>query len=110
MHAFGPSGKAPSPPPRTGPTSIQLNVPEKSPEDAERRASASAARPIGAHRRSGGGLSGQYSSSVPSGGGLFPDDGQPENPEDESVNRRRAREEKRRALKAAWGIDTRKSK
>jgi len=102
MHAFqqGPA----SPPARSGPTAIQLNIPDKTPDEVERRGSATV-RPVG-HRRTSGGLSGQYSTSMPSSGGYFPEDAA-EDLDDESASRRRAREDKRRALKAAWGIDTR---
>ncbi|RSH80338.1 uncharacterized protein EHS24_008914 [Apiotrichum porosum] len=98
------AGAAAPAPPRTGPTAISLPppVPAKTGEH-ERRASA-AARPTSG-RRSSGGLSGQYSTSVPtSGGGYF--GGEAPQEDEETAWRRRQREEKQRALKAAWGIDT----
>lgn len=105
MRAFGLQQQ--TTPPRTGPTTIQLDVPEKTPDEMERRGSAAAgARPIGA-RRTSGGLSGQYSTSMPSGGYFPPAADEPEENLDESEYRRRQRDEKRRALKAAWGTDTR---
>lgn len=90
---------------RTGPAVAQL-AGEKT---EVRRGSASAARAIGSHRRTSGGLSGQYSTSMPATGGYFPEDAAlEEDPDDEEAHRRRAREDKHRALQAAWGIDTRK--
>ncbi|BEI83623.1 hypothetical protein CcaverHIS002_0402270 [Cutaneotrichosporon cavernicola] len=58
-------------------------------------------------RRTSGGLSAQYSTSYPTGGGHFPN--QDVLPEDETPTspryQRRQKEEKQRALQAAWGID-----
>lgn len=60
-------------------------------------------------RRTSGGLTGQYSTSMPTSGGYFPN---MDEPADEAElarrDRQRQREDKRRALKAAWGIDNRK--
>ena len=64
-----------------------------------------------AQRRTSGGLTGQYSTSVPSGGYFA---SVMDEPMSEAAlaqrERQREREQKRRALKAAWGIDERKSK
>lgn len=58
--------------------------------------------------RAGGGLTGQYSSSVPSGGAYFPEVEEPTNEADIArMERLREKEMKRRALKAAWGVDER---
>lgn len=72
--------------------------------DGGRRPSSSTRR-----RTSEGGLTGTYSTSVPSGGGYFPEHKEVDEDEAELSRRERsrAREEKQRALKAAWGIDTR---
>lgn len=68
---------------------------------------ASSRQPIN-RRVSGGGLTGQYSTSIPSSGGYFPD---AKAPQDEAslarMERERERDTKQRALKAAWGIDER---
>ncbi|KLT43630.1 hypothetical protein CC85DRAFT_327175 [Cutaneotrichosporon oleaginosum] len=96
-------------PSRTGPTAISHAppppVPPKDIAGAPRRPSAAAARSM--PRRTSGGLSGQYSTSYPTGGGYFPN--QDIVPDDETPTspryQRRQKEEKQRALKAAWGID-----
>lgn len=66
-------------------------------------------KPTSNPRRTSGGLTGQYSTSMPTSGGYFPD--MTAEPTDEAEiarrERQRQREEKRRALKAAWGIDNR---
>lgn len=100
MQAFhGPAAQQPA---RTTPTSISVAPPPPSKEEPRRVPKPS--------RRTSGGLSGQYSTSMPASGGYFPDVDQLE---DEAAlmrkERQRQREEKRRALKAAWGTDTRKS-
>lgn len=99
MQAF--HGPAAAQPARTGPTSISLVSPPAKEE---------ARRVPKAPRRTSGGLSGQYSTSMPASGGYFPDVDQP-NDEVAMMRQERARqrEEKRRALKAAWGTDTRES-
>ena len=80
---------------------------EPIPERTSRRGQ-TAVRQGGAARRTSGGLTGQYSTSVPASGGYFPDQ---DEPDDEASTLRRERQaqrdQKRRALKAAWGIDTR---
>lgn len=100
MQAFhGPAAQQPA---RTTPTSISVAPPPPSKEEPRRVPKPS--------RRTSGGLSGQYSTSMPASGGYFPDVDQLE---DEAAlmrkERQRQREEKRRALKAAWGTDTRMS-
>jgi len=56
----------------------------------------------------GGGLTGQYSTSMPASGGYFPDVNQlPDEAANARKERQKQREEKRKALKAAWGTDTR---
>ncbi|WWC89899.1 uncharacterized protein L201_004828 [Kwoniella dendrophila CBS 6074] len=107
-----------SPPPK-GPTTISLSsppvvpakdLPGEVPEKPAHRRGPSANR-IGAppsnRRVSGGGLTGQYSTSMPSSGGYFPN---MDEPTDEAaiarMERQKEREAKRRALKAAWGVDT----
>lgn len=58
-----------------------------------------------------GGLTGQYSSSVPTEGAYFPDMNEPtDEAEILRQERLREKEQKRLALKAAWGVDTRKSR
>jgi hypothetical protein len=98
MQAFhGPAAQQPA---RTTPTSISVAPPPPAKEEPRRVPKPS--------RRTSGGLSGQYSTSMPASGGYFPDVDQLE---DEAAlmrkERQRQREEKRRALKAAWGTDTR---
>ncbi|OWZ70842.1 hypothetical protein AYX14_03735 [Cryptococcus neoformans] len=104
---------SPVAPPR-GPNTISLSPPVPPTKDTPRDISESErrrpSRGISAGRRSaGGGLTGQYSTSVPSDGGYFPNIGE-EDPQDEAalarIERQRERESKRKALKAAWGIDT----
>jgi hypothetical protein len=102
MQAF--NGPAAAQPARTTPTSISVVPPPPVPAKEEPR------RVPRAPRRTSGGLSGQYSTSMPASGGYFPDVDQLE--DDVALmrkERQRQREEKRRALKAAWGTDTRKS-
>lgn len=98
MQAF--NGPAAAQPARTGPPSISLVSPPTTKEEVRRVPKAP--------RRTSGGLSGQYSTSMPASGGYFPD---LEQADDEVAimrkERQRQREEKRRALKAAWGTDTR---
>ena len=101
-------------PTRTGP-SVSLATPPVPPakdinEGSTRRAQAAIDRkPTSNPRRTSGGLTGQYSTSMPTSGGYFPD--MAAEPTDEAEiarrERQRQREEKRRALKAAWGIDNR---
>lgn len=123
MHAF--KEKTEPTPPRTAPVAISHAVPpavppkekvrvEEPPKDI-RRPQEGTRRPSGSARRrtSEGGLTGTYSTSVPSGGGYFPDPTPEEDDDEEAQSRKaryRAREEKQRALKAAWGIDTRKTR
>ncbi|OCF36475.1 hypothetical protein I316_01724 [Kwoniella heveanensis BCC8398] len=107
-------------PPRTGPTTISLSSPPVPPakdiptDGAERvphRRAPSGNKhgiPANTRRVSGGGLTGQYSTSMPASGGYFP--AMSDEPTDEAElmrrERQREREAKRQALKAAWGIDT----
>ncbi|WWC60957.1 uncharacterized protein I303_103534 [Kwoniella dejecticola CBS 10117] len=104
-----------SPPPK-GPTTISLSSPPVPPAKDEvtdrpaHRRGQSGNRygaPPANRRVSGGGLTGQYSTSMPSSGGYFPN---MDAPQDEAtlarLERQREREAKRQALKAAWGIDT----
>ena len=104
-------------PPRTGPSAISLaSPPAPPPKDVvaenhvSRRTHAAVrqAPPSSNRRASGGGLTGQYSTSMPASGGYFPD---PNEPIDEAAmqrkERQRERDAKRRALKAAWGTDNR---
>ncbi|WVQ69976.1 uncharacterized protein L199_008200 [Kwoniella botswanensis] len=107
-----------SPPPK-GPTTISLSQPPVPPKDTVgetsdrpgHRRGQSGNRygaPSNTRRVSGGGLTGQYSTSMPAGGGYFPNI--MDEPQDEAtlarIERQRERESKRQALKAAWGIDT----
>nr|XP_019042366.1 hypothetical protein I302_08969 [Kwoniella bestiolae CBS 10118]OCF21296.1 hypothetical protein I302_08969 [Kwoniella bestiolae CBS 10118] len=107
-----------SPPPK-GPTTISLSQPVVPPKDpvvegsdrpAHRRGQSGTryGAPANNRRVSGGGLTGQYSTSMPAGGGYFPNI--TDEPHDEAamarLERQREREAKRQALKAAWGIDT----
>ena len=103
-------------PPRTGPTTIALASPPPPPPPAKdagdgvskRAQVATRHAPSTSRRAGGGGLTGQYSTSMPASGGYFPD---MEEPTDEAAlarrERQKEREQKRKALKAAWGIDTR---
>lgn len=108
MYAFGtsapqasqPAAVVAAPAPRVSPAGVPV-PPPKDIAGGERRGSA---RPISG-RASGGGLSGQYSTSVPS-GSYFPEH-QPVPEDGEDHPGRRRQTEKERALKAAWGIDTR---
>lgn len=114
MHAFNEPGKAAAPVSASarGPSTIQLSPPEPPAKEGKNTETAQPRRaPRQSNRRpEGGGLTGQYSTSMPSAGGYFPDPGEPM---DEAAlarrERQKQREEKRRALKAAWGIDTRES-
>jgi hypothetical protein len=102
MQAF--HGQTAQQPARTTPTSVSVAPPPPVPAKEEPRRV-----PSRAPRRTSGGLSGQYSTSMPASGGYFPDVDQLE--DDVALmrkERQRQREEKRRALKAAWGTDTRK--
>ncbi|WRT67268.1 uncharacterized protein IL334_004235 [Kwoniella shivajii] len=108
-----------SPPPK-GPTTISLSSPpvppakdvpvEQSDKPAHRRGQSGnrIGAPAASRRVSGGGLTGQYSTSMPSSGGYFPNMGGV--PQDEAsfarMERQRERDAKRQAIKAAWGIDT----
>lgn len=109
MQAFNKNG-VPVPP--AGPrkeSTISLSdaaEPVRRPDHGHRQKSSMSAT---ARRSSnGGGLTGQYSTSMPSSGGYFPE---PSEPQDEASiarkERQAQREAKRRALKAAWGIDER---
>lgn len=107
--------ESPVAPPR-GPSTISLSPPIPPAKDIPRDVSEPdrrrPSRGISTGRRSAGdGLTGQYSTSMPSDGGYFPNIGE-EDPQDEvtlaRIERQRERESKRKALKAAWGIDTRK--
>jgi hypothetical protein len=103
MQAF--HGQAAQQTARTTPTSVSVAPPPPVPAKEEPRRV-----PSRAPRRTSGGLSGQYSTSMPASGGYFPDVDQLE--DDVALmrkERQRQREEKRRALKAAWGTDTRVS-
>jgi len=104
MQAFN-GQAAPQQPARTTAPSVSVAPPPPVPAKEEPRRV-----PARAPRRTSGGLSGQYSTSMPASGGYFPEVGQLD---DEVAlmrkERQRQREEKRRALKAAWGTDTRKS-
>jgi hypothetical protein len=114
MQAFG--ERPVQAPLKQGPSMISLASPpvppakEVNPDAVPRRSHATAMKHGSTSRRvSGGGLTGQYSTSMPSSGGYFPDANAA--PMDEATlarqERQRQREEKRRALKAAWGIDNR---
>lgn len=104
-------------PPRTGPSTISLASPPAPPakdppgeNHVSRRAQSALRQAPPANRRvSGGGLTGQYSTSMPASGGYFPD---PDEQIDEAAlqrkERQKERESKRKAIKAAWGIDNRK--
>ncbi|KAK4686390.1 hypothetical protein P7C73_g3737, partial [Tremellales sp. Uapishka_1] len=96
-------------PPRTA-TTISLASPPLPPPKSESKGPSKTQQ--GRHaapRRISGGLGGQYSTSMPSSGGYFPD-AVSEEPMDEAAmarkDRQKERENKRRALKAAWGTDT----
>jgi hypothetical protein len=116
IQVFAPStgtGKStsavPAPPSRKTGT-IQEESTRSHPSSGQHSApipTASSRQPIN-RRVSGGGLTGQYSTSIPSGGGYFPD---VKAPQDEAslarMDREREKEMKQRALKAAWGIDER---
>ncbi|ADV19588.1 hypothetical protein I305_03019 [Cryptococcus gattii E566] len=105
--------ESPVAPPR-GPSTISLSPPvppaKDTPRDVSEPDRRRPSRGISTGRRSAGdGLTGQYSTSMPSDGGYFPNIGE-EDPQDEvtlaRIERQRERESKRKALKAAWGIDT----
>ena len=97
--------------PRTG--SISLASPPVPPakdhnDGPTKRAQAALDKKPTAPRRTSGGLTGQYSTSMPTSGGYFPEMQEPkDDAEMARRERQRHREEKRKALKAAWGIDTR---
>ncbi|WVO20786.1 uncharacterized protein IAS62_002086 [Cryptococcus decagattii] len=112
MKAFQKS-ESPVAPPR-GPSTISLSPPvppaKDTPRDVSEPDRRRPSRGISTGRRSAGdGLTGQYSTSMPSDGGYFPNIGE-EDPQDEvtlaRIERQKERESKRKALKAAWGIDT----
>lgn len=99
-------------PTRTGPPAISHAPPPPVPpkDGSEARRPSAAARNMGP-RRSSGGLSGQYSTSYPTTGGYFPN--QDLIPDDDIQTspryQRKQKDEKQKALKAAWGIDERES-
>lgn len=111
MHAF--SGPAPAPvaAPARQASAISIGTTPNPREDSGEQAVVGGRRPSGAaaRRRSSGGLSNPYSSSLPASGGFFPDTHHEEADEGDYSRRERdrQREEKYRAMKAAWGIDTR---
>ena len=120
MQVFNAERSVQSPPRQPAQVTVVPPLPAKepvaqadsgAPERTSRRAAAAAAARnggTGGRRASGGGLTGQYSTSVPATGGYFPD---MDKPNDEASMMRRdrqnQRDQKRRALKAAWGIDNR---
>ncbi len=53
------------------------------------------------------GLSAQYSTSMPNSGGYFAARGAGDNDVDDRRQREKDREQKRRAMQAAWGVDAR---
>lgn len=105
-------------PPRSGANTISLASPPAPPAkdppaegQLSRRAQAALrqAPPTSNRRVSGSGLTGQYSTSMPASGGYFPDpDAQVDEAAMQRKERQKEREAKRRALKAAWGIDDRR--
>ncbi|ORY27199.1 hypothetical protein BCR39DRAFT_560142 [Naematelia encephala] len=107
MRAF--NGAPVQSPPR-GPTTISLSSPPVPPSkdlpEGNGHKRAQSAMRAQATRRQSGGLTGQYSTSMPASGGYFPDPD--EGTDDASTARRdrqKQRDDKRRALKAAWGTD-----
>jgi hypothetical protein len=56
-----------------------------------------------------GGLSAQYSTSMPNSGGYFAVTSGGDGGVDERRQKEKEREQKRRAMQAAWGVDTRES-
>ncbi|WVQ78361.1 hypothetical protein IAT38_000446 [Cryptococcus sp. DSM 104549] len=110
MRAFNKEkAQPPAPPPQRGPTTISLSpppIPAKDSPKAETPGGTGVATP--GRRMGGGGLTGQYSTSMPTGGGYFPNFD--EEPMDEAamarMERQKERDTKRKALKAAWGVDT----
>lgn len=110
MHAFS----GPVPPvaaPARQASAISIGDTPNPRENNGEQAVVGGRRPSGAanRRRSSGGLSNPYSSSLPASGGFFPDT-HPEEMDETDYARRereRQREEKYKAMKAAWGIDTR---
>lgn len=108
-----PAPEAP-PMPRSN-TTISLATPPLPPakdtnDGPTRRAQAALDKKPTNRRTSGGGLTGQYSTSMPTSGGYFPNmDDATDEAEMARRDRQKQRDEKRRALKAAWGIDTRTS-
>lgn len=113
MHAFSGSPVAPVAAPPRGTAAISIGTTPTPREDNGEQAVIGGRRPSGAatRRRSSGGLSNPYSSSLPASGGFFPDTHHEEVDESDFARRERERqrEEKYRAMKAAWGIDTRES-
>ncbi|WVQ71715.1 hypothetical protein IAR50_001256 [Cryptococcus sp. DSM 104548] len=112
MRAFGKDAKPAAPPtPQRGPSSISLAAPTPPAKDSPTGEQPERRRPgraVPGRHPGGGGLTGQYSTSMPTDGGYFPnDDGEPQ---DEAailrMEKQRERDAKRMALKAAWGIDT----
>jgi hypothetical protein len=114
MRAFNGAPPAAPVPVRTGPTTISHASPPVVPakdlpeESGHKRAPSATAARTTAPRRTSGGLTGQYSVSMPVSGGYFPN---PDQQLDEAAmarkERQNQREAKRRALKAAWGTDNR---
>ncbi|ODN83178.1 hypothetical protein, variant [Cryptococcus amylolentus CBS 6039] len=112
MRAFGKEAKpAAPPPPQRGPSSISLSAPAPPAKDSPKAEQPERRRPgraIPGRRPGGGGLTGQYSTSMPTDGGYFPNE--EDEPQDEAailrMEKQKEREAKRMALKAAWGIDT----
>lgn len=114
MRAFNGAAPAAPVPARTGPTTISHASPPVVPakdlpeESGHKRAPSATAARTTAPRRTSGGLTGQYSVSMPDSGGYFPN---PDQQLDEAAmarkERQNQREAKRRALKAAWGTDNR---
>jgi hypothetical protein len=96
----------PVPPVPRGPSTISLATPPIPPkkdnnDGPTQRAQAALDRKPTTRRTSGGGLTGQYSTSMPTSGGYFPE--MKESSDEADIARRdrqRQREEKRRALKA----------
>nr|ODN95135.1 hypothetical protein L204_04483 [Cryptococcus depauperatus CBS 7855] len=113
MRAFDKTNMQLPLPLQRGPSTISLTPPvppaKESSRDTVEADRRRPSRAIPARRAAGGGLTGQYSTSMPTDGGYFPNLGDA-GPQDEAgiarMERQREREAKRMALKAAWGIDT----